>query len=100
MSARRKQRARGDRPGPLDLVPAPPPLRSEALVRGDQLWRNGQPEDALAAYEEGFRTDPQGHLLHKRIVNVLIQMDGLDRPFAYYGLERLDDRPLTIEPHE
>src|SRR5439155_5215032 len=100
MSARRRQRALRNRPGPLDLVPAPPPLRSEALVRGDQLWLDGQPENALVAYEEGFRSDLQGHLLHKRIVNVLIQMHGPDRPFAYYGLERLDDRPFTIEPHE
>jgi hypothetical protein len=83
-----------------ELIPAPPELRSEYLDRGDELWRKGELDDALSAYEEGLEHCPQGHLLHKRIVGLLATSQGLGSAFRYHGLERLDDRDVSILPGE
>jgi Glycosyl transferase family 2/Methyltransferase domain len=84
-----------------ELIPAPPELQSEYLDRGDELWVNGHGDEALAAYEEGIEHGGETHpLLHKRIVGLLEAMRGIDAAFRYYGLERLDDRQISIDSRE
>jgi hypothetical protein len=84
-----------------ELIPAPPELRSEYLDRGDELWMSGRVDDALATYEEGIQDGGEIHpLLHKRIAGLVETTRGLDGAFRYYGLERLDDRKVSIDPTE
>jgi hypothetical protein len=83
-----------------ELIPAPPELQSEFLDRGDELWSNGRIDEALAAYEAGLEHCSNRDLLHKRIAGLLERSRGLATAFRYYGLERLDDRELTIHPGE
>jgi hypothetical protein len=83
-----------------ELIPAPPELRSEFLDRGDALWRKGKLDGALSAYEEGLEHCSQSHLLHKRIVGLLATSRGLESAFRYHGLERVDDRSISIRPGE
>jgi Glycosyl transferase family 2/Methyltransferase domain len=83
-----------------ELIPAPPGLHSEYLERGDRLWISGRVDEALRAYEEGLEHSADVQLLHKRIAGLLEATRGLEGAFRYYGLERVDNRDLTIGPHE
>lgn len=83
-----------------EMIPAPPDLQSEYLDRGDRLWISGRTDEALAAYEEGIEHSSQLLLLQKRIAGLLEVTRGLEAGFRYYGLERLDDRDISIQPHE
>jgi hypothetical protein len=83
-----------------ELIPAPPDLQSEYLERGDRLWTSGRIDEALSAYEEGLEHCAETHLLHKRIAALLEKTQGLEAAFRYHGLERLDDRDISIGPAE
>jgi len=83
-----------------ELIPAPLALQSEYLDQGDQLWISGRVDEALAAYEEGLEHCADVQLLHKRIAGLLEATQGLEAAFRYYGLERVDDREISIAEHE
>jgi glycosyl transferase family 2/methyltransferase family protein len=83
-----------------ELIPAPPALQSEYLDRGDQLWVSGHVDEALASYEDGVEHCSELHLIHKRIAGLLEATRGLEAAFRYYGLERLDDREISIDASE
>jgi hypothetical protein len=83
-----------------ELIPAPPDLQSEYLDRGDQLWTRGHADEALAAYEAGLEHCADIQLLHKRIAGLLETTRGSEAAFSYYGLERVDDRQISIAEHE
>lgn len=99
---RHEKRGRGaeDAATGLELVPAPPVLRSEYLDHGDRLWTAGRADEALAAYEDGIGHDVDSQLLHKRVVALVDATRGREALFAHYGLERLDDREIAIDPGE
>ena len=86
--------------------PRPPlgPLHSDNITRGDQLWQLGRTEAALAAYRDELDSEVGDHFTrgfaHKRIVSLLVATEGIDRAFSEYRLARVDDRDLSIEPHE
>jgi Glycosyl transferase family 2/Methyltransferase domain len=83
-----------------ELIPAPAALQSEYLDRGDQLWISGRVDEALAAYEQGLEHCADVQLLHKRIAGLLEETQSLEAAFRYYGLERVDDREISIAEHE
>ena len=87
-----------------ELIPELGPLRSEPLERGDQLWREGNRDDALRAYTEELERDAADHftrgMAHKRVVTLLTERDGIDAAFAHYELARVDERDLMIAPGE
>jgi Glycosyl transferase family 2/Methyltransferase domain len=83
-----------------ELIPPPAALQSEYLARGDQLWISGRVDEALAAYEQGLEHCADVQLLHKRIAGLLEATQGLEAAFRYYGLERVDDREISIGEHE
>jgi hypothetical protein len=89
-----------DRTLQRELIPAPPALQSEHLARGDQQWISGRVDEALAAYEQGLERCADVQLLHKRIAGLLEATQGLEAAFRYYGLERVDDREISIAGHE
>jgi hypothetical protein len=83
-----------------ELIPAPAALQSEDLARGDHLWISGRVDEALAAYEQGLEHCADVQLLHKRIAGLLDASQGIEAAFRYYGLERVDDREISIAEHE
>jgi hypothetical protein len=83
-----------------ELISAPPVLRSDYLDRGDELWTSGRVDEAVAAYEQGLEHCDDVQLLHKRIAGLLETTRGIEAAFRYYGLQRVDDREISIAEHE
>jgi Glycosyl transferase family 2/Methyltransferase domain len=100
--AGRSQPVSGDEDRVLqrELIPPPAALQSEYLARGDHLWTSGRVDEALAAYEQGLENCADVQLLHKRIAGLLEATQGLEAAFRYYGLERVEDREISIEQRE
>jgi Glycosyl transferase family 2/Methyltransferase domain len=101
-AAVRSQPVSGDEARGLqrELIPPPSALQSEYLDRGDQLWISGRVDQALRAYEEGLEHCDDVQLLNKRIAGLLEATQGLESAFRYYGLERVDDREISIAEQE
>jgi GT2 family glycosyltransferase len=57
-------------------------------------------QDAIDVCERGLRRLPEQALLHKRLITALTEFHGHEAALARYGLHRVDDRPIDIDPGE
>ena len=67
------------------------------LGLGKALEEMGRPIEALKLYRESLLNYPNEAELHKAFMNLLDFSKNLAEAFAYYGLERVDHKPIEFE---
>ncbi|MCW5850178.1 MAG: glycosyltransferase family 2 protein [Anaerolineae bacterium] len=79
-------------------VDADPHLAAAWTELGGVLREQGCLDEAVQVFRRGLALNPNTAELHKALVDALVQSEGLAAAYAYYQLDRVDDKPIALRP--